>query len=100
MIDNRKSLFANAESYPNLQAEPSFKELQDQLEEIETMIAQARGAYNITVQAFNNAIQTVPGNIVAWAAGMSELDYLGAEDEERGVPAVGLDIPPAATVPS
>ena len=93
-------LFADAESYPNLEAEPSFKELQDQLEQLETVIAQARGAYNITVQAFNNAIQTVPGNIVAWGAGMSELDYLGAEDDERTVPTVDLDIPPVATVPS
>jgi LemA protein len=88
-------LFADVESYPNLEAEPAFKELQDQLEQIETTIAQARGAYNLTIQAFNNSIQTVPGNIVAWAASMGELDYLGAEDDERAVPSAELDIPPA-----
>ena len=88
-------LFADAESYPNLEAEPAFKELQDQLEEVETTIAQARGAYNMTVQAFNNSIQTVPGNIVAWAASMGDLEYLGAEDDEREVPSAALDIPPA-----
>jgi LemA protein len=88
-------LFADVESYPNLEAEPAFKDLQDQLEQIETTIAQARGAYNLTIQAFNNSIQTVPGNIVAWAASMGELEYLGAEDDEREVPDVQLDIPPA-----
>jgi LemA protein len=88
-------LFADAESYPNLEAEPAFKELQHQLEELEQAIALARSAYNLTVQAFNNSVQTVPGNLVAWFASMSELEYLGAEDEERGVPSAGLDIPPA-----
>ena len=91
-------LFADAESYPNLEAEPAFKEFQDQLEEIEKAIAMARGAYNTTVQAFNNAIETVPGNLVAWFASMSELEYLGAEDEDRAVPDAELDIPPAAAM--
>jgi len=88
-------LFADAESYPNLEAAPEFKDLQDQLEQTETVIAQARGAYNMTVQAFNNSIDTVPGNIVAWAASMGELEYLGAGDNERAVPSAELDIPPA-----
>lgn len=88
-------LFADAESYPNLEAEPAFKELQDQLEEVETTIAQARGAYNLTVQAFNNAVQTVPGNVVAWFASMSEMEFLGAEDDDRDVPSARLEIPPA-----
>jgi LemA protein len=88
-------LFADAESYPNLEAEPSFKDLQDQLEDIETLIAQARGAYNMTVQAFNNSTMTFPGSLVAWGASMSELQYLGADDDEREVPSAALDIPPA-----
>ena len=47
------------------------------------------------MQAFNNSIDTVPGNIVAWAASMGELEYLGAGDDERAVPSAELDIPPA-----
>jgi LemA protein len=88
-------LFADAENYPDLKAEPAFKELQDQLEEIETNIARARGAYNLTVQAFNNGIMTVPGNIVAWFSSFSELEYLGAEDEDRTVPSTQMDLPSA-----
>jgi LemA protein len=89
-------LLADAESYPNLQAAPEFKDLQDQLAQIETLIAEARGAYNTTVQAFNNAVDTVPGNVVAWFASMSELDYLGADEADREVPSAELNVPPAA----
>jgi LemA protein len=88
-------LFADVENYPNLEAEPAFKDLQDQLEEIETLIAQARGAYNMTVQAFNNGVMTFPGTLVAWGFSMSELEYLGAKDGEREVPSAALQIPPA-----
>jgi LemA protein len=91
-------LFADAESYPNLEAEPAFKELQEQLQEIEDEIAHARTVYNMTVNDFNNAIQTFPGSIVAWGASMSDLEYLGAEDEEREVPSTVMEnIPPAQT---
>jgi LemA protein len=89
-------LFADAENYPNLEAEPTFKELQEQLEQIETTIAQARGAYNMTVQAFNNGIMTVPGNLVAWFASFSELEYLGMEDDDRAVPSAAMNLPSAA----
>jgi LemA protein len=85
-------LFATAEAYPNLEAEPTFKELQDQLEEIETNIARARGAYNLTVQAFNNMIGTVPTNLVAWFGSFTELEYLGADEDERDVPSAELDL--------
>jgi LemA protein len=88
-------LFANAESYPNLEAEPTFKELQEQLEEIEANVARARGAYNLTVQAFNNLIGTVPTNIVAWFGSFSALGYLGADDDERSVPSAELELPRA-----
>lgn len=92
-------LFADAESYPDLKAEPAFQSLQQQLEEVETTIAQARGAYNLTVQAYNTGIETVPGNLVAWFASLNELDYLGAEDDDRSVPSASLSIPatPAAS---
>jgi len=90
-------LFANVENYPQLKAEPAFQELQEQLARLEQTIAQARQAYNLTVQAFNNGIETVPGNIVAWFGSMEELEYLGAEDGDRAVPEVQLRIPPAAT---
>jgi LemA protein len=90
-------LFADAENYPQLKAEPAFQELQEQLARLEQTIAQARQAYNLTVQAFNNGIETVPGNIVAWFGSMQELEYLGAEDGDRAVPEVQLRIPPAAT---
>ena len=46
-------LFANVESYPELQAEERFQDLQDELSKLENTIALARSAYNLTVQAYN-----------------------------------------------
>ena len=83
-------LLADAESYPQLKAEPAFQSLQEQLAQIETLIAQARQSYNLTVQAFNNAVDTVPTNLVAWFASMEELPFLGADADERDVPQVDM----------
>lgn len=89
-------LFADAESYPQLKADDGFEQLQAELVQVEQSIALARGAYNVTVQQFNNAIETVPTNIVAWGASMTELEYLGAADDERTVPHVDVPTSPAA----
>jgi LemA protein len=83
-------LFADAESYPQLKAEPAFQALQEQLARIEMLIAQARQSYNLTVQAFNNSVDTVPGNLVAWFASMDDLQFLGADGDERDVPHVDM----------
>ena len=83
-------LFADAESYPQLKAEPAFQSLQEQLAQVETLIAQARQSYNLTVQAFNNAVDTVSTNLVAWFASMEELPFLGADADERDVPQVDM----------
>ena len=83
-------LLADAESYPQLKAEPAFQSLQEQLAQVETLIAQARQSYNLTVQAFNNAVDTVPTNLVAWFASMEELPFLGADADERDVPQVDM----------
>ena len=90
-------LLADAESYPQLKAEPAFQSLQEQLAQVETLIAQARQSYNLTVQAFNNAVDTVPTNLVAWFASMEDLEFLGADVDERDVPEVDMQIPAPAT---
>ena len=90
-------LLADAESYPQLKAEPAFQSLQEQLAQVETLIAQARQSYNLTVQAFNNAVDTVPTNLVAWFASREDLEFLGADVDERDVPEVDMQIPAPAT---
>lgn len=60
-----KSLFALAESYPDLKANENFMDLQTQLREIETEIADSRRFYNSRVLDLNNKIDMFPSNIVA-----------------------------------
>jgi LemA protein len=65
------------------------------------VIALSRQAYNLTVQAYNNAVQTFPTNIVASFSGFSDRPYLSAEESDRDLPEIQMDLPaapPAANV--
>src|SRR3989440_4513426 len=58
-------LFAVAEAYPQLRATENFQQLQAQLADVEQKIAVARQVYNDTVLSYDNALETVPTNVVA-----------------------------------
>ena len=58
-------LFALAESYPELKADASFRELQTTLTETEDKISYARQFYNDVVMKYNNKVEVFPSNIVA-----------------------------------
>ena len=60
-----KSLFAVAESYPDLKASQNFADLQKELSNIEEQLQLARRYYNAVVRDFNTSIQVFPNNIVA-----------------------------------
>lgn len=60
-----KSLFAVAESYPDLKANRNFLNLQEQLNGVEEDIANARKYYNAVVKIFNNKCEMFPSNILA-----------------------------------
>jgi LemA protein len=77
-------LFALAESYPQLRASENFSALQAELSSTEDKIAYARQFYNSAVQSYNNAVQTVPTNLVAMVGGFREHEFFGAVGEERG----------------
>ena len=76
-------LFAVAEDYPELRASENFQQLQGQLDEIESNIAVSRQVYNDTVLTYQNAIQTVPNNILAGAFGFRSREYFEIEDAAR-----------------
>src|SRR6266516_4261595 len=76
-------LFANVERYPDLKAEGDFQRLENQLSQIETVIAMSRQSYNLTVQAYNNAVDTLPTNLVASFSGFADRPYLTAEESDR-----------------
>jgi LemA protein len=69
------SLFAVAESYPDLKANESFLELQKQLAEIENGIEYARRYYNAVVRDYNTATQTFPSNMVASGFGFGGAEF-------------------------
>jgi LemA protein len=60
-----KSIFALAESYPDLKSNQNFLQLQSELSDTENKIQAARRFYNSNVMAYNTKIQTVPSNIIA-----------------------------------
>lgn len=79
-----KTLFAVAESYPQLKANENFLKLQDELAGTENKIAYIRTAYNDAVMAFNTTIQKFPASIFAALIGFgSKLPYLETPEEER-----------------
>lgn len=86
-----KSVFAVAEAYPELKANENFLALQGELSETEDKIAYARSFYNDAVLRFNNAIETVPGNLVAGPMGKTPQVVLATPDAERAVPRVSFD---------
>lgn len=59
------NLFALAENYPDLKANTNFLDLQNQLSNIETEIAQSRKYYNGVVKMFNIKLESFPSNIIA-----------------------------------
>ena len=81
-------LFAVAEAYPQLRATENFQQLQEQLAEVEQKIAVARQVYNDTVLTYDNALETVPTNIVASLFGFRPQAYFETEGAAREAPAV------------
>lgn len=58
-------LYAISEQYPDLKADKNFMNLQNELGNIETEIANARKYYNAIVLKFNNMVETFPSNLLA-----------------------------------
>ena len=81
-------LLAVAEAYPQLRATENFQQLQAQLADVEQNIAVSRQVYNDTVLTYDNALQTVPTNVVAGIFGFRKRDYFEAEGAAREAPAV------------
>jgi LemA protein len=73
-------LFAVAEAYPELRASENFQQLQAQLADVEGKIAIARQVYNDAVLSYDNALETVPTNIVAGMFNFEPRAYFEIED--------------------
>lgn len=74
-----KSLFAVAESYPQLQASQEFTELQNSLNSIEDNIQNSRRYYNAVVRDYNTRVQSFPSNIIAGMFGFQARQFFEME---------------------
>ena len=81
-------LFAVAEAYPELRATENFQQLQAQLAEVEQNIVISRQVYNDAVLSYENALETVPTNVVAGMFNFQPRAYFETEDATREAPSV------------
>src|SRR5215207_8707352 len=81
-------LFAVAEAYPELRATENFQQLQAQLAEVEQNIVISRQVYNDAVLSYENALETVPTNVVAGMFNFRPRAYFETEDVTREAPSV------------
>lgn len=84
MITNAlKSLFAVAESYPDLKANQNFLQLQEELSGTESKIAYARQFYNDSVLSFNTKTEKFPSNILASIFHFTKREFFKTEEAEK-----------------
>jgi len=83
LTDTLKSLFAVAESYPDLKANQNFLQMQTELSDIENKIASARRFFNNATQEYNTYIQMFPTNILAWMFSFKEEKMFETKEVER-----------------
>lgn len=86
-----KTIFALAESYPDLKASVNFLELQKELSDTENKIQAARRFYNGNVIQLNNKVETVPTNIIANMFGFKLAEFFEIEEGEKAVPQVNFN---------
>ena len=78
--DTLKSLFAVAESYPDLKANQNFLQLQQELVDTEDKIQASRRFYNSGVRDLNTKIQVFPNNLFAGMLGFRQREFFEVED--------------------
>lgn len=83
-----KSIFAVAESYPDLKANTNFLQLQTELSAIEDKVAYSRQYYNDSILSYNNSGKTFPAHLFFHMFSFKEREYLQIPEEARAVPKV------------
>ena len=91
-----RSLFATVEQYPEVRSAANVLSLQDEIERLESMIADRRELYNDQVFRYNTKIAQVPAIVLAWMFGWRARPFFEASAAERERPgsALAADIEP------
>jgi LemA protein len=85
-----RGLTVAVEAYPQLQASGGFRDLQQQLANIEDAVQNARRYYNAVVRDYNTAISTIPSSFIAGPLNYKELEFFQAEAGDRELPKVAF----------
>jgi LemA protein len=85
-----RSLLAVVEAYPDLRSHGNVLDLQNEIERLESMIADRRELYNDQVYRYNTRISTLPTLPLAWVCGWSPRAFFAAEPEAAARPATRL----------
>jgi LemA protein len=94
LTSSLRSLFAVAESYPQLRAVESFLQLQEQLTATEDKLEYARRYYNTSARDYNIALQTFPRSLLAGTFGFQPVAFFQGAEPDRDVPAVQFTTTP------
>ena len=81
-----KSLFAVAESYPELKANENFLELQKELSDTENKIQASRRFYNTNVRDLNIKVESFPSNLIASVFNFAKREFFDLEEEAAKEP--------------
>ncbi len=76
-------LMVAVEAYPDLKANENFMHLQRSLNEVESQLSAARRAFNASVTAYNNSIQTFPNVVFAGMFNFKARRVFEATAQER-----------------
>jgi LemA protein len=85
-----RSLFAVVERYPDLKSQANVLDLQDEIERLESMIADRRELYNDQVYRYNTRIATFPALPLAVLLGWHPREFFAARPDEAVRPATEL----------
>ena len=77
------NLMAVAENYPQLKANENFRQLQDELADLENKIAAARRFLNNAVAEYNTAIQQFPAGLFAGTMGFTPAEMFQLSETEK-----------------
>ncbi len=86
-----KSIIAIAEDYPKLKSGTLFKDLMEQLSDIEDRIAASRRIYDMNVNEYNTLIEKFPNNMFSKSFGFSRMEMFKIDTAEKMVTKVTLE---------
>lgn len=91
LTDSLKSIFALAESYPDLKANQEFGKLMEELTNTENKIAYSRQLFNSSAASYNMKLQQFPSNIIAGIHHFKNVEFLTVPEAEKAAPTVSFE---------